>query len=221
MFRFVFFPLLAVVLFPSARGAGADPGSGSPPLTYELMINGESFLVEANRQQRLESRQSPGVTYDVALRIAMTQPVKLNTLRFEYDWPAEVEDDRRQPQRTVRIRHELGFTMLITDLGRPVEEAGEDEALKIVSESVVEGLRGSGMEHIQVGDSHTLPFPAAAGRGVVIHCRGGQGYDQTCLVYLLRGKGFAASCVVQYLDAEVETVLPRVRKTFNSIRPIP
>ena len=220
MLRFARLPLLVVIALPFGWVAGAEPGSSSPPLSFELMINGESFLVDAGRQHRLQSRQSPGVTYEVAVRIAMTQPVKLGTLRLEYQWPAQVEVDRRKQQQSVRIRHELGYTLLISDLGRPVETGAEDEALKIVWESVVESFRESGIDEIEVGPPHSHPFPAAAGRGVVIRYRGRQGFGQTCLVYLLTGENFAASCVVQYFDTQAENVLPQVRKTLNSIRPI-
>lgn len=220
MLRFSKLPLMAALALPVGWIAGAEPGSSTPPLTYELMINGETFLIESGRQHHLQSRRSPGTTYDVALRIAMTQPVKLDTFRFEYRWPAQVELDRRGGQQSVRIRHELGYTLLISDLGRPDPARPVDETLKIVRESVVEGLRESGIDQIDVGPAHSHPFPAAAGRGVVIRYRGKQGSDQTCLVYLLTGEQFVASCVVQYFDAQAEDVLPQVRKTLNAIRPI-
>lgn len=212
-------PLLAAALLPFGQDALADPADSSPPLTYELMINGESFLIQADRQQRLESRQSPGTSYEVALRIALSQPVELNSVRLDYPWPAKVEDDHGQPQRTIRIRHELGYTLLLTDLGQPLEAGAEDDALKTLSDSVVKGLRQSGIEQIQVAQPHSHRFPSAAGRGVVIRYRGGD-YDQTCMVYLLTGKQFAASCVVQYFDRDADNVLPGIRKIIDSIRPL-
>lgn len=219
MFRTAAPFLAAVALALSGPQAGAQPTSGSPPLSYELRINGESFTIQADRQERLDSSQSPGVTYDVALRIAMVQPVELNTFRFEYRWPARVEEDRGEGRRTVRIRHELGYTMLITDLGPGLEDGTEDEVLKLLSDSVVGGLRASNLDEIRVDEPHTHKFPSAAGRGVVIRYRDAQGYDQVSLVYLLTGEEFAAGVVAQYFQRDADNVLPGIRKTIESIRP--
>ena len=62
-----------------------------PPSTYEVQINGENFLVEANRQVKLESRAKPGVSYTVAIRLARRSACRLNTIQFEYDLPAKVK----------------------------------------------------------------------------------------------------------------------------------
>ena len=213
------FPILLAVVAAQCRAADG-PGSGTPPLTYELMINGESFLIEANRQVKLESREKPGVTYDVALRIALEQPVRLNTLRFEYDWPARVDDDLRRPQRTVRIEHELGFTMLITDLGQPLDADSQDKALKILRESTAKGFQEAGMEEITVAEFQSRKFAGSVGRGMMIQYRDGKGLFHTCLVYLMTGPTFAGYCTVEYLDLRQVDVLPRVRKTLDSIRAI-
>jgi len=197
---------------------GAEPVTSSPPLAYELMINGEGFQIEADRLERLRSQDSPGTSYEVVLRVAVTQPVRLNRLRFDYQWPAEVKDDHGRARRTVRIRHELGYTLLITDLGQPVAAGEEDAFLKILSDSVVEGLRDSRIEQLQVQPPHSHSFPHAASRGVVIRYQDPQGYAQTYLVYLLLGKDFAASFVAQYFDRDADDVLPGVRKTIHSIR---
>jgi hypothetical protein len=200
--------------------AGEDQGSGAPPLTYELMINGESFVVEADRHVKLESRDRPGVTYEVALRIALEQRVRLNSFRFEYDWPAKVSDDRRRPHRTVRIEHELRYTMLITDLGGPLNAESQEKALKVHQESTVEGFKRSGVEQ---DPSTPLPpheFAHSAGRGFTIRYRDGEGYDHTCLVYVIAGSNFSGYCLVEYFDADAAAVLPQVKKTLDSIEAI-
>ena len=213
-----------VVLLLGAKSGitlGGDPsGSGTPPLTYELMINGETFLVEADRLVKLESQEKPGVTYDVALRIALEQRVRLNTFRFEYDWPAKVADDRRSPLRSVRIRHELGFTMLITDLGQPLDAASQEKTLKSLRQSTVEGFQRGGMQEITVEEYAPRKFAGSAGQGLGIRYRDDGGFGHTCLVYLMTGPTFAGYCVVDYFDADEANAVPRVRKTLESIRAI-
>ncbi|MHC4401946.1 MAG: hypothetical protein ACYTG0_19925 [Planctomycetota bacterium] len=200
--------------------AQGDAGTGSPPLVYDLVINGESFRVEANRFVKLESLEKPGTTYEVALRIALEQPLRLNTLQLVYDWPARVEDDRGQSRRTVRIRHELGFAMLITDLGGAVKAGSEQTLLEALWESTVRVLKAADATETTVSEPAKQQFGGAIGYGVVIRYRDKRGSRQTSLVYLMTAPGFAASCVAQYFDANQEAVLPRVNKTLNSIRAI-
>ena len=64
------------------------------------MINGESFVVHLDQAVKLESRDHPGAAYQVALRLALHQRVELNTLAFEYDWPATATDSQQRSNRT-------------------------------------------------------------------------------------------------------------------------
>lgn len=197
----------------------ADGPSSSIPRQYELLINGESFLVEAERQMRLESKERPGVTYDVALRIAIRQPLELNTLRLEYDWPAQVEDDQGREQRTVKVHHRLGYTFLLTDLGQPLEGRAQTQALEILIQSVIQGLMESGMQKIEPSKPYPSEFAGVKARGVTIRYQDKEGFSQTCLVHLLAGDRFTGSCVVQYFDKDREAVLPRIRAMLDSVRP--
>ncbi|NQT17501.1 MAG: hypothetical protein HQ582_32400 [Planctomycetes bacterium] len=211
--------LLAVAGVPSL--AAESPGSGTPPLKYELMINGESFLVEANRQVKLESQEEAGVTYEVALRIALEQSVRLNTFQFEYDWPARVEDDRGEDQRTAGIQHELGYLMLITDLGHPLKadaKEAEEKAFAVIRDSTLQRFREAGMKEIAVTEYKSREFAGSLGRGAMIRYQDTQGADRTCLVYLMTGPSFTGYSTIEYLDADQHDVLPRARKTLDSIR---
>ena len=220
MLRSIAFPLIWVSVMVAQAVAAEDQGSGAPPLTYELMINGESFVVEADRQVNLESREKPGVTYDVALRIALEQRVRLNSFQLQYDWPAKVTDDRRKPHRSLRIEHELGYTMLITDLGGPLNAEAQEKALKVLQESTVEGFKRAGVEQDPLAMLQPHDFVNSAGRGFTIRYRDREGYDHTCLVYVITGPNFAGYCVVEYFDADAAAVLPQVKKTLDSIRAI-
>ena len=125
--RFLPCGLVVAIVSANAASSRAAPPVGPPPLTYELMINGESFLVEGDRAVKLESKEKPGTSYKVALRVAPTQRIRLNSIQFEYDLPAKAEDDGKRENRSVRIAHELGFTMLINDLGQPMNTKAREE----------------------------------------------------------------------------------------------
>lgn len=188
------------------------------PQLYELMIDGESYLVEADRQMRLESKEKPGTKYTVALRISLQQPLELNTLRLEYDWPAHIQDDRGRAQRTVRVRPELGYTFLITDLGQPLESKAQSQALEILVQSVSKSLAESKMQEIEVAKPHGRDFAGSKGQGVIIRYKDKEDFVHNCLVYVLVGEKFAASSIVQFFENNAETVKPRIKAMLDSVR---
>lgn len=219
MIRSAAFGLVLGILGLSGGGACAEV-SAAAPRQYELLLNGESFLVEADRQVRLESKVTPGLVYDVALRVAVQQPLQLNTLRLDYDWPAQIEDDRGAVQRTVKVHHKLGYTVLLTDLGQVLTASAQVQALEGLTQSVVEGLTESGMQKINPSKPYPAEFVGVKARGVTIRYQDKEGFHQTCLAYLLAGEKFTGSCVVQYFDNDRETVLPRIKAMLDSVRPV-
>jgi len=211
-------PLLAVLLVAAASRAQS---SESHPITYELIINGETFLIQANRAQRLESREKPGVNYDVALRIAPTQRMKLDTVEFDYDRFFRVEDDRDARQRTARLSHELGFSLLITDLGAPLESRQQEETLNILTRSVTGMFRRMEVVGLDVSKPHTRKFGQATALGLIVRYRDDKDRGHVCLLYVICGPKFAATCVAQYLDDDSEDALPLIKKTLDSFRALP
>jgi hypothetical protein len=188
------------------------------PTTYELMINGESFVVHLDQAAKLESRDHPGTTYQVALRLALRQRVELNTLAFEYDWPATVTDSQQRSNRTVHVEHELGFSVTLTDLGRAIEAETRAESLNILKDSVAEGLRESKVRKLTVSEPHARKFTGCDAEGVTFRYQDSQDLGHTCMAWLLTGPTFAATCVVQYADKDAEVCLPRIKDTLESVK---
>ncbi len=213
--------LAATLLLQGLAARGGSPGPESPPVTYELQINGESFLVEANRDTTLESKRKPGVRYNVALRVSPTQRMRLNSLLFDYDLPARIEDGIRRAPRSVRIAHELGFSVLLTDLGRPLSQKEQQEALKVLVDSVTATLHDMKAEGVNVADPHERMFNGSSARGTAIRYRDAKGFGHVYLLYVLTGPKHGATCVAEYLENDSEDVLPLIKKTLDSIRPIP
>jgi hypothetical protein len=206
---------LMVVATPLVHGvlANADSPTVVPPSVYEVQINGESFLVEANRQTKLESREKPGLHYDVAVRIAPTQRVRLNTLQFEYDLPAKVEIN----DNSARLIHEMDFSLLLGDLGRPLDSKGQQETLQNLLESVTSTLRDAKVKGLDVTKPHIRKFGHTDAQGITVRYRDSRGNARVCLVYVLTGPKFAATCVADYLDDDSDEVLPLIRKTLDSV----
>jgi hypothetical protein len=191
-----------------------------PPSTYEVQINGESFLVEANRQVKLESKTKPGVSYTVAIRVAPTQRVRLRTIQFDYDLPAKVEAEIRGENRSARVTHELGFSLLLCDLGRTLDSKAQENALEILAKSVVTTLRDAKVAGLKISEPHQRTFNGSPARGETIRYRDAKGFEHVYLLYVLAGSGHAATCVAEYLDHDSDDVLPLIKRILDSVRPI-
>ena len=182
------------------------------------MINGEMFTVEANRRAKLKSQTKPGVAYDVAIQIAMEQQVRLDRLRFTYEWPATVQESRRNGQRTVRIRHELGFTVIITDLGPAMDAKGQAELLRILTASMSETLQESEVKKLETAAPREWKFtnpPVAAFNSAM---KTNRQLRKPPWFLVLSDPNFTASCIVQYFDGNAENVLPGSAEIVDSIR---
>jgi hypothetical protein len=197
-----------------------DAGAANPPSWYEIQINGEEFTVEANRVNTLESKKKPGTAYQIAVRVSPTQRVRLDTFQCDYDLPARVQESGKPGNRSVRISHELGYSILLNDLGASFDPKSQKEALKLLVDSVLSTLREEKAAELNATEPHQRMFGDVSAYGATIRYRGGKGFKHVCLVYILTGKAFAASCVTEYLENDTDDVLPLIKKTLDSVRPI-
>jgi hypothetical protein len=216
--RIVVLGVLFATFLAGGVPAGAQPAPTTPPLSYEVQINGESFVVEANRVVTVESKKQPGSRYTVAVRLSPAQTVSLGSFQFDYQLPAKVEENGKPGNRSVRLTHELGFSILLGDLGPTLPPKDQEATLKILTDSVTAALRESKDTAIDVSVPHTRNFDGSAARGLTIRYRDGKNFDHVCLVYVLTGPTFAASCVVEYLEHDSDDVLPLIKKTLDSVR---
>jgi hypothetical protein len=215
------FLLLPAVLWvsPPAAAQPAAAGSSPPqPTLYELMINGETFLVEPNRVDKFKSQRPGGATYDVALRIAPVQRIRLENLTFDYDMPAAVEKRGPGEGLSAKVRHELGFTLLVNDLGRALAPDQQTQVLDRMVDSARSTFQELAAREVTVEKPHQRKFASASAAGVTVRYRDKQNLGHTCLVYVFSGERFAGSCLVQYLDQDQADVLPLVKKTLDSLR---
>jgi hypothetical protein len=199
----------------------AQPGSMNAQITYEVVINGETFQIEGNRTTKLQSKEKPGTTYEIAVRIAPVQKLRLNTVQLQYDLPAKVNDDRGKNQRAVKIQHELGFSVLITDLGNRLEPKSQEEILKALTDSLKASYDEQKEGGVEVTAIAEQKFGNASGPGNKIHYRDEKGFGHTCVTYVLSGEKFSVTCVAQFLDNDRAEVGPLIKKILESLRPLP
>ena len=215
---FLLLPAALWLTPPAAAQPAAGTLSPPQPTLYELMINGETFLVEPDRVAKLKSQRAGGPTYDVALRVAPIQRVRLDNLQFDYDMPAVVQKRGPGEGFSAKVRHELGFTLLVNDLGRSL---AADQRAQVLGQ-VVDSARGTFQElagrEVTVEKPYQRKFASASATGVTVRYRDKQNLGHTCLIYVFSGDSFAGSCLVQYLDQDEADVLPLLKKTLDSLR---
>ena len=170
---------------------------------------------------------NPGKSYALRLQVSRTQLLRLNTVRLEYEMPAKVSDDHGRRQRTVGIKHELGFSIQLTDLGRPLDAKAQEEKLKFLADSVAKSYSDEvNGAKLTVSKPYPCTFVGAEGRRTTISTRqGDKDVGHTCVACVLSGPPgdakFTVTCLIQYPDEDRNEIMPLVKKTLDSIRPLP
>ena len=210
---------VCVLFLTAGRGAAAaEQAVPALPTTYEVLINGESFRVEADRATKVQSAKKPGVSYELAVRIAPTQVLRPQHgrsgirhagQRLRRPWPR---------QRTIEIRHQLGFNVLLTDLGGPLEAKDQDEVLKSRIDAVVKLHHD---EKPEVGKPFQAKFAGAAGQGTIVRYKDARGVGHSCVVCVLGGPNFSVACVIEYHDDDRKDVMPTIARILDSLRGLP
>jgi hypothetical protein len=221
MHRLLLLPLSVGMMLTIGASGLAQPGSMNAQITYEVVINGETFQIEGNRTTKLQSKEKPGTTYEIAVRISPVQKLRLNTVQLQYDLPAKVTDDRGKDQRAVKIQHELGFSVLITDLGVRLEPKAQAEVLKAVTDSLKASYDEQKAGRVEVTAIPARKFGEAGGAGNKLHYYDEKGFGHTCVAYVLSGEKFSVTCVAQFLENDRAEVVPLIRKILESLRPLP
>ena len=188
------------------------------PVRYDLLLNGESFSLEANRAVTLNSEEHPGTTYEVALRIAQLQPLRLNSVELEYDRGFAVTDDRGTDVRTTTFEHNLGFGLTLTDYGAPLPADAVATVLETHRELREKLYRGASATDIKVSQPFKKKLGHATAQGVTVTCTDDDGFGLTSLVMVVEGESFCGACLVEYFDADKEDALPLVERLLDSIQ---
>jgi hypothetical protein len=199
----------------------SSPPSQALPLLYELMIDGECFLVELDQVVKLSSKQQPAKSYQVALRVAPTQRLRLGGFQFDYDRHAKVQTSEGQGRPSARLTHELGFSLIVSDLGGPLNDNGLDEVMSVIAESVTETFQQKKAAKLEASPPQKKKFAGSSGREVVVRCVDAEGFGHIARAYVLVGPTFTTACIVNYLEQDAEDVLPLIQRTLDSITALP
>ena len=107
--------------------------------------------------------------------------------------------------------------MLLTLLGDHREAKDHEQVLTVLADSVVETYKEMKVKQLDVGKPQERKFAHTIARGLTIRYRDAQDYEHVCLVYLVSGEKFTASCVTQYLAVDADDVVPLIKRMLDSI----
>jgi len=213
---------LAVVVPTALRPALAQPSASDPPVTYEVQIDGESFQVEGNQRPiKVESKLKKGTTYALAVRVAMSQPLRLNSVQLEYGMWAKVVDNKGKDLRIAQIVHELGFSLAITDLGHALDAEHQDKLLKALADDAVKRFTDRKAVELTRTDPKSQKFGVSDGKWLKIKYNDSEGVARSCMVFVLSGEKYTVSAVAEFRDQDQEDVGAWVMNALRSIRPLP
>ncbi len=212
----------ALALSTAVLGGGAElraADSAPPAQRFEISINGENFTVESGVPARLESKDHPGQSYRVAVRLATMQHWKLNTVGFDYQLGFQILDDQESKGRSATLKHPLGFVLVITDLGGALAADAKSSALEQLVEGMRKSLRGSGIEDVKVSKPQRRKLGANAVEAVTFSYLNSSGGERLSAVYLVSGEKFTCSCLLQCDDANQQDAIDMVKATIASMAP--
>ncbi len=211
----------AVVLAAGSHPVSAQPGPDDPPVTYEVQIDGESFQVEGSQRPiKVESKLKKGTTYTLAIRVAMTQTLRLNSVQLEYGMWAKVIDNKGKDLRIAQIIHELGFSLEITDLGQALDAKHQDKLLKALADDAVKRFTDRKAADLKRTEPKAQKFGSSDGKWLQISYNDSEGVARTCMVFVLSGEKYTVSAVAEFRSQDREDVGPWVMNALRSIRPL-
>ncbi|MGE3408400.1 MAG: hypothetical protein AB7I37_16395 [Pirellulales bacterium] len=188
------------------------------PVVYDLVIDGEAFSVESNREVTLSSKKKKGVQYKVALRLARQQRRVLNSLQFDYDLGFDVEDDGGAEVRTVLLTHELGFSLSVADLGGLLPEEARAKVLDKLTEAMSKRLEAEKVADLQVSQPENRKFKKVTAREVQFSYTDSDGFSRGGVIFVAATDKTCCTCTLEYFLPDKETALSLSTKTLGSIR---
>ncbi len=211
----------AIAAIASHHAVAAQPSADDPPVTYEVQINGESFQVEGGQRPiKVESTLKPGTVYTLAVRVSMTQVLRLNSVQLEYGMWAKVVDNKQKGWRIAQIIHDLAFSLEINDLGRILDDKGQAKLLKTIADDLEKRFTDRKVTDLKRTELNDIKIGSSGAKRVRFNFRDSGGVAQTCMIFVLSGEKYTVYAVAQFRDQDQSDAGPWVLSALKSIRPL-
>jgi hypothetical protein len=201
-----------------SRLQAAQPGPDDPPVTYEVQVDGESFQVESGQPPtKFESKLKKGVAYTLAVRVSMTQVLRLNSVRMEYGMWSRVYDDKAKVIRVAQIVNDQGFTLRVTDVGHLLDAKPADKLLDTLVDDAIKGYAKKKATVVSKKGPLAMKFGQSNGKGTKINFTDEGGEAHTAMFFVLSGEKYTVAADFEYRDKEAEDAVPWMRGALGSI----
>lgn len=191
--------------------------------SYELTINGKSFDIQLGEQLRVppvKALKDGNNRYSV--QIAPTQLAKMNTLQLRYPYPSRAFDDEEKKERTIRVYHEMGFAILVTDFGGPLNnpETSIPKIVDVLKETLREELVG-GLKNPKEASSK-LEYVTKNGtrvNGVIVQVKLSDVKIVEAAAFTISNEKFFATLTLQLFGIPFEHVRGKIKDMLESFEP--
>ena len=188
--------------------------------SYELTINGKSYDIQLGEQLRtppVKALKDGNNRYSV--QIAPTQLAKMNTLQLRYPYPSRAFDDEATKERTIRVYHEMGFAILVTDFGGPLNnpETSIPKIVDVLKETLREELVGDLKNPKEA--SSKLEYVTKNGtrvNGVIVQVKLSDAKIVEAAAFTISNEKFFATLTLQLFGIPFEHVRGKIKDMLES-----
>ena len=208
--RFLVIASILLIASMLPRLSIAQPGPDDPPATYEVQVDGESFQVEANQRPiKVESQVKKGTIYSLAVRVSMTQILRLNSVQLEYGMWAKAYDDKGKEVRIVQIVNDLGFTLRVTDVGHILDDAHADKLMETLIREAGKKYKGRKATDLKKAAPVVRKLGVSSGKSTTITYKDENGRAaHTTIIFVLSGEKYTVAAEAEFRDQDLEDGMP-------------
>jgi len=207
------FLLSWAVLLGLSDGAlpGAEPQS--PPLVYELTVDGQTVDLKESEAVEISIGEK---TVRATVRLKPIQHYATEAIAFDYDKSFSLRDDFDKESRTISLVHGSTASLVVTELGATDIE-GPRPALTRLAEQMEASFKRGVCRDLKKSPAALVQFKNASGVNSTLTYKDEDDAEQTCRIYVLESKGRRFSLVVQFGVEEKDLAESLAKITLGSI----
>lgn len=207
------FLLSWAVLLGLSDGAlpGAEPQS--PPLVYELTVDGQTVDLKESEAVEISVGEK---TVRATVRLKPIQHYATEAIAFDYDKSFSLRDDFDKESRTLTLMHGSTASLVVMELGE-AGTGGPRPALARLAEHMETSFKRGVCRDLKKSPEVPAPFKNAAGVTTTLTYQDEDDEERICRIYVLESKGRRFSVVVQFGVEEKDLADSLAKITLGSI----
>jgi len=185
----------------------------SPPLAFELTIDGQTFEIQDSKPAEITVQ---GKRVEASVRIKPIQHYSIDTLEFDYGKSLVLHDDFDQKGRTVNLTRGNAVSITVTDFGS-VDANSPKATLIDIADEMENRIKRTVCKDLRKTVPMPISFKRSRGYTTALTYKDEDDEEQVCRMYTLESKGRRFTVIIQYDMAEKEASESLARITLDSI----